>query len=144
MKPHGGRYESRAATPRASARAISPMLWLSRAAMASMLLFFVASAQGFAFTAPRPAFKHVATPIASPRNVNVHTLRGGMVEASVLTSAFSGAMAIPTAAGISAIAGSLAYIRQAYIFSLSYGLSMLGIGGALLPWHELDLKLPNI
>jgi len=46
--------------------------------------------------------------------------------------ALSGAAAIPVASGIACVAGSLAYIRQAYIFSLSYGLSMLGIGGAVL------------
>lgn len=41
-------------------------------------------------------------------------------------------MALPLTTGIAVAAGSLAFIRQAYIFSLSYGLSMLGIGAAVL------------
>jgi len=49
-----------------------------------------------------------------------------------MASALSGAMAIPAAAGIVAAAGCLAYLRQAYIFSLSYGLAMCGIGSAVL------------
>jgi len=41
-------------------------------------------------------------------------------------------MAVPAASGIAAVACSLCYIRQAYVFSLSYGLAMAGIGGAVL------------
>eukprot|EP00316_Scyphosphaera_apsteinii_P005110 CAMPEP_0119307644 /NCGR_PEP_ID=MMETSP1333-20130426/8082_1 /TAXON_ID=418940 /ORGANISM="Scyphosphaera apsteinii, Strain RCC1455" /LENGTH=285 /DNA_ID=CAMNT_0007311233 /DNA_START=93 /DNA_END=950 /DNA_ORIENTATION=- len=39
---------------------------------------------------------------------------------------------IPVATGIAAAVGTLAYIHQAYIFSLSYGVSMLCIGTAVL------------
>ena len=72
---------------------------------------------------------------ALKRSGGQYSLRGGStsLQASVaLTGALSGAMALPATAAIAAAAGTLAYIRQAYIFSLSYGLAMLGIGGAVL------------
>jgi steroid 5-alpha reductase family enzyme len=65
----------------------------------------------------------------------LHSLRGGAGPLatpgplSIVTASLSGSLAVPAAAGIAAIAGSLAYIHQAYAFSLSYGLAMLGIGG---------------
>ena len=66
-----------------------------------------------------------------PSIAGIH-VRGGAVSASLSTSVLAGAYAIPATAGIAAVAGTLAYVRQAYIFSLSYGLSMLGIGVAAL------------
>ena len=74
--------------------------------------------------APRPLIKTTTT--AKPQ-IAVQQLRGGTVQASILVPpTVLGATAIATAAG------TLAYIRQAYIFSLSYGLSMLGIGASVL------------
>ena len=67
-------------------------------------------------------------PAARP---SLKALRGGCTVAS-LSAAIAGPLAIPAATGIAAAAGSLAYIHQAYIFSLSYGLAMAGIGGAVL------------
>eukprot|EP00310_Coccolithus_braarudii_P016422 CAMPEP_0183342184 /NCGR_PEP_ID=MMETSP0164_2-20130417/8338_1 /TAXON_ID=221442 /ORGANISM="Coccolithus pelagicus ssp braarudi, Strain PLY182g" /LENGTH=323 /DNA_ID=CAMNT_0025512697 /DNA_START=286 /DNA_END=1260 /DNA_ORIENTATION=- len=97
-----------------------------------LLVLLVASVSAFAIT-PSLSAKTFARPLR-PRPAAPLHLRGGTtaVHASALTGAITGAYAIPAAAGISAVAGSLAYIRQAYIFSLSYGLSMLGIGGAVL------------
>ena len=74
-----------------------------------------------------PAVRPLPRPALQPQAAaSVHSLRGG---SAIVSSA---ALTIPAAFGISAVAGSLCYIRQAYIFSLSYGLSMLGIGGAVL------------
>ena len=50
----------------------------------------------------------------------------------VAVSTLAGPLAIPTTTAIAAMAGLLAYIHQAYIFSLSYGLAMAFIGGAVL------------
>ena len=58
-----------------------------------------------------------------------------------VTGVLSGGMAIPAATSIAAVAGALAYIHQAYIFSLSYGLAMLGIGGAVLLTSPASLLL---
>ena len=60
--------------------------------------------------------------------------RGGTTRASAtaVAAAVTGPYAIPVTFGIAAAAGLLAYIRQAYIFSLSYGLAMAFIGGAVL------------
>ncbi|EOD20752.1 hypothetical protein EMIHUDRAFT_441490 [Emiliania huxleyi CCMP1516] len=93
----------------------------------SLLLLSLASADAFA--AARPHLGLPPRPAARP----VHVLRGGgaALQAS-LAGALAGGMALPTATGIAAACGTLCYIRQAYIFSLSYGLSMLGIGGAVL------------
>lgn len=78
----------------------------------------------------------------APRPSRTLGLRGGSVQATAAVSGFlTGAMAIPAATGIAAIAGSLAYIHQAYIFSLSYGLAMLGIGGAVLVTAPSSLVL---
>ena len=83
----------------------------------------------------RPVFSPAAKPAAATA---LHGLRGGTVRASAVSGALAGAWAIPAATGIAAVAGSLAYIRQAYIFSLSYGLAMLGIGGAVLSCAPLS------
>ena len=40
------------------------------------------------------------------------------------------------------VAGTLAYIHQAYIFSLSYGLAMAAIGGAVLLCSDLHYRRP--
>ena len=58
-----------------------------------------------------------------------------------MTGVLSGGLAIPAATGIAAVAGCLAYIHQAYIFSLSYGLAMLGIGVAVLLTSPTSLLL---
>mmetsp|Transcript_718 Transcript_718/g.2121 ORF Transcript_718/g.2121 Transcript_718/m.2121 type:complete len:322 (+) Transcript_718:25-990(+) len=92
-----------------------------------LLLLSLASVDAFA--AARPHLGAPPRPAARP----VHVMRGGggALQAS-LAGALAGGMALPTATGIAAACGTLCYIRQAYIFSLSYGLSMLGIGGAVL------------
>ena len=60
---------------------------------------------------------------------------------SAVTAAVAGPMALPAAAGIATVAGLLAYIHQAYIFSLSYGIAMAGIGGAVLLTSPTSLTL---
>ena len=99
-----------------------------------MQLIFLLIAGAAAFTSPVPQ-RFVATPFqhtAFTPQPNTALLRGRTnAISSSLAAALTGAYAVPAAAGISAIACSLAYIRQAYVFSLSYGLSMLGIGGAI-------------
>jgi hypothetical protein len=47
-----------------------------------------------------------------------HLRGGGKVSASLLSGALTGSLAVPAATGIAAAAGTLAYIHQAYIFSL--------------------------
>lgn len=49
-----------------------------------------------------------------------------------MSAALTGAMALPACWGVATAACSLAFIRQAYVFSLSYGLSMAMIGGLIL------------
>lgn len=91
-----------------------------------MLMTLLAGTAAFAVTPSKPLFG--LRPAASPP---LHALRGGNVQSS-LAGVLSGAMAVPAASGIAAVACSLCYIRQAYVFSLSYGLAMAGIGGAVL------------
>ena len=55
-----------------------------------------------------------------------------MQASAAISSALAGSLALPLTTGIAAAAGTLAFVRQAYIFSLSYGLSMLGIGLAVI------------
>ena len=93
------------------------------------------TAQALVVTLNKPRLVFGPRPVASPPLQPLHALRGGTVQASLtasLTGVLSGAMAVPAASGIAAVACSLCYIRQAYVFSLSYGLAMAGIGGAVL------------
>ena len=96
---------------------------------ALMIMTLLAGTEAFAGTPSKPRFglRSATSPPLQP----LHALRGGKVQAS-LVGVFSGAMAVPAASGIAAVACSLCYIRQAYVFSLSYGLAMAGIGGAVL------------
>ena len=91
-----------------------------------MLMTLLAGTAAFAVTPSKPLFG--LRPAASPP---LHALRGGNVQSS-LAGVLSGAMAVPAASAIATVACSLCYVRQAYVFSLSYGLAMLGIGGAVL------------
>jgi len=69
----------------------------------------------------------------APPLKSLHAPRSSHLHASLsLSGVLSGTLALPAASGIAAAAGTLAYVRQAYIFSLSYGLAMGGIGGAVL------------
>ena len=96
-----------------------------------LLALLVGTAQAFVTTSkPRPTFGARSGP-APPALQPLQALRGGTVQAS-LTGVLSGAMAVPAASAIATVACSLCYVRQAYVFSLSYGLAMLGIGGAVL------------
>lgn len=97
-------------------------------AVASLLLLGCGSAGAFSATI-RPAMA-ARTPRTLVTPSRVHHLRGGTTTA--VAAALVGPYAIPAATGIAAVAGSLAYIHQAYIFSLSYGLAMAAIGGAIL------------
>ena len=96
-----------------------------------LLVTLLTGTEAFAVTPikPRPVFG-LQSAASSPLQP-LHTLRGGTVQSSLAT-VLSGAMAVPAASGIAAVACSLCYIRQAYVFSLSYGLAMAGIGGAVL------------
>ena len=103
-----------------------------------LALLLLASVDGFAAPAARTVAKQsgskatLAPRLHAPVPASLH-LRGGTTAIqSSLAGVLTGATGIPAVAGIAAAAGTLAYIRQAYIFSLSYGLSMLGIGGAVL------------
>lgn len=87
------------------------------------LLLLASAASAFVPIKPPPRSLVALAPKAA---VHGHVART-TVHASALT-----AVSLPAATGIAAAAGTLAYIRQAYIFSLSYGLSMAGIGGAVL------------
>lgn len=102
----------------------------NQAIMKSSFLAFLSIllASANAFSTPAAI---LSKPPLRPAPTTVAHLRGGNAQAS-LASVLAGTMALPATAAISAVAGSLAYIHQAYIFSLSYGLSMLGIGGAVL------------
>jgi steroid 5-alpha reductase family enzyme len=102
---------------------------------ASLAVLLLASAH--AFVVPRGSVVRgqssaTARPAERTHRTELKTLRGGTAPQATLAGALSGVSAIPVASGIACVAGSLAYIRQAYIFSLSYGLSMLGIGAAVL------------
>lgn len=59
---------------------------------------------------------HVANVV--PIGASLQQLRGGNVHASA-AAALAGGAALPLTTGIAAAAGLLAFIRQAYIFSLS-------------------------
>jgi steroid 5-alpha reductase family enzyme len=105
----------------------------------SSLVLFAASTDAFTPALRKPVIVtptrlQVQAGVSSyqPR-ATVAQLRGGTtsIHASV-AAAIAGPFAVPTAAGIAAVAGTLAYIHQAYIFSLSYGLTMAGIGAAVL------------
>ena len=78
----------------------------------------------------RPASAFAASP-AVGLEVQPQAPRHSAPVAS-LAAALSGPLALPAAAGIAAAAGTLAYVHQAYIFSLSYGLAMAAIGSAVL------------
>merc|ERR1719272_2656905 len=113
-----------------------------------VLCLLAASGSNALVLHPARAHRPVLSPTATkPAAVTaLYGLRGSTVRASAVSGALAGAWAIPTAVsgalagawaiptatGIAAVACSLAYIRQAYVFSLSYGLAMLGIGGAVL------------
>lgn len=96
-----------------------------------LLMTLLAGTEAFAPTPSKPRQAFAPRPAASPPLRPLHVLRGGTVQSS-LAGVLSGAMAVPAASGIAAVACSLCYIRQAYVFSLSYGLAMAGIGGAVL------------
>ena len=96
-----------------------------------LLMTLVAGTEAFAPTPNKPRQAFALRPAASPPLRPLHVLRGGTVQSS-LAGVLSGAMAVPAASGIAAVACSLCYVRQAYVFSLSYGLAMAGIGGAVL------------
>ena len=79
--------------------------------------------------APISSFAKLTPPTASDR---LAALRGGGPIEMSLASALGGSLAVPTCWGLATAACSLAFIRQAYVFSLSYGLSMALIGLAIL------------
>ena len=74
-------------------------------------------------TLPRGA---PAYPLRRPRHCAPSALAGP------LGTALAGRLAVPTLAALSIVPCSLCFVRQAYVFSLSYGLSMVAIGGAYL------------
>ena len=49
-----------------------------------------------------------------------------------LAPLLSGPLALPALTGLAALPCSLCYVRQAYVFSLSYGLATATIGTAIL------------
>ena len=66
-------------------------------------------------------------PLPMPPRTSHEILRGGGP-----TMTQTGALALPACWGLATTACSLAFIRQAYVFSLSYGLSMAMIGAYIL------------
>ena len=72
-----------------------------------------------------------------PRGAPVYLLRrprhcAPSALAGPLGTALAGRLAVPMLAALSIVPCSLCFVRQAYVFSLSYGLSMVAIGGAYL------------
>ena len=86
-----------------------------------------------AHVVPRPALARTPTPTmlglpwakaAAPATATV--------AATGLASTLAGPLALPACTAIATVPCALAMIRQAYVFSLSYGLAAAAIGGAVL------------
>ena len=93
------------------------------------LLSLLASAGAF-HVAPiisreRPRLTSFAAPLDVAKTAVV-------AKTPVARSSVQMSVTFPTCCGIATAACSLAFIRQAYVFSLSYGLAMAGIGAAVL------------
>lgn len=82
-------------------------------------------------TAAKPRLTHIAA------GASIKSMRGGFTPAPQMSavSVISSAFAMPSVLGATVCAAlpcGLAFIRQAFVFSLSYGLSAAAIGGVVL------------
>jgi len=94
---------------------------------ALLVLAFAAGATSLAVK-PRLALRR-------PAAASVVAIRGGATPQMSALAAITGAFAMPSVLGATAIAAvpcGLALVRQAYIFSLSYGLAAAAVGGFVL------------
>jgi steroid 5-alpha reductase family enzyme len=100
-----------------------------------LLASFAVTVAGFRMPAPATHLPRTAMPVHTTPTLGgerfevAKKLRGG---GPTMSAALTGAMALPACWGVATAACSLAFIRQAYVFSLSYGLSMAMIGGLIL------------